>query len=248
MVLDARPLEDAARIGGAVIERSLRAALLGALFLLSIAGVALAEALAVSIAPYLRARDERAVGEVVGQAHGDPRRPTSPPIPYDGVSVLLLPYSAALDSELDAIREHYRDSLRNFMEAAADVTDARTTYEQALLWAGGGELIRGAVSDATGTIRLVEVPAGDWMMLGWRERVEPGRPARPRSEGTAGFRDVPVHAGHSLVRYWRTRLRVSPGEVATMDLNDRNVWMTGVREDVYLTDGPARKSKPRNRR
>ncbi len=48
--------------------------------------------------PYLRARDDRAVGEVAGHAYGDAPRPSAPAVPYEGVSVLLLPYSAGLES------------------------------------------------------------------------------------------------------------------------------------------------------
>ena len=105
--------------------------------------------------------------------------------------MLLLPYSIGFDSELDEIKAHFRDSLRNYMGAAADVVSARTAYESGLLWAGGGELIRGEVSDAQGLVRLTGVPAGEWVLLAWREEALPGKAPKPKRQETKGFRDIP---------------------------------------------------------
>jgi hypothetical protein len=191
------------------------------------------------VAPYLRARDEERVGEVVGKILGDPPRPSAPPVPYEGVSVLLLPRSFAFDSELDEIKAHFRDSLRHYMGAAGDVAAGRTAYERALLWAGGGELIRGEVSDASGLVRLTSVPAGEWSLLAWRQETIPAKGSRPRSRETKGFRDLPMSAGHSVIRYWWTRLEVKPGETTMVELNDRNVWMAAVQEHLVLMEAPA---------
>jgi len=195
------------------------------------------------IAPYLRARDGHAVGEVAGHAYGDAPRPSAPAVPYAEVSVLLLPYSAGLESELDSVKEHLRDSLENYMRAGADVTSARTAHESALLWAGGGELIRGEVSDGQGLVRLGGLPIGEWLLLAWREEAHQGRASRLRPQETRGFREVPMSTGHSVVSYWLMRLQVRAGETTSVNFNDRNVWMTAVREDLHLMQGTSRKRR-----
>ena len=195
------------------------------------------------IAPYLRARDGHAVGEVAGHAYGDAPRPSAPAVPYAEVSVLLLPYSAGLESELDSVKEHLRDSLENYMRAGADVTSARTAHESALLWAGGGELIRGEVSDGQGLVRLGGLPIGEWLLLAWREEAHQGRASRLRPQETKGFREVPMSTGHSVVSYWMMRLQVRASETTAVDFNDRNVWMTAVREDLHLMQGTSRKRR-----
>ena len=81
---------------------------------------------------YLRARDAKSVGEIAGRAIGDGARPTAPPTPYEGVSVLLLPASSELQAELDAIKAHARDSLKQYMDVTADLTEAREMYERTL--------------------------------------------------------------------------------------------------------------------
>jgi hypothetical protein len=201
------------------------------------------------VAPYLRALDDHRVGEVVGRASGDPKRPNEPAIAYEGVSVLLLPYSVAFESDLDGLKDHFRDSLRNYVGAAADVVSARTAYESDLLWAGGGELIRGEVSDTQGFVRLTGVPAGEWLLLAWREEAHPGNAPRQRPKETRGFRDILVNVGHSVVSYWWMRLQVKAGESTSVDLNDRNVWIAAVRENLFLMREPApRSGSPDGRR
>lgn len=200
------------------------------------------------VAPYLRARDAHAAGQVAGHAYGDPPRPSAPAVPYEGVSVLLLPDSEGLESELDGIKEHLRDSLRNYMAAAADVTAARTAYERALLWVGGGELVRGEVSNAAGLVTLAEVPVGEWLLLAWREEAHPAKFPRVRPKDITGFRDMPMRAGYALVSYWRMRFQIRAGETTSVDFNDRNVWITAVREDLYLSQGAPKKAEPRKHR
>jgi hypothetical protein len=195
------------------------------------------------VAPYLQARDGLRLGEVVGRVLGDPPHPNAPAIPYEGVSVLLLPRSVAFESELDGIKEHLRDSLKSYMGAAAQVMSARSAYESDLLWAGGGELIRGEVSDAQGLVRLTGVPAGEWVLLAWREEAHPEKPHMLKAREARGFRDIPVSAGHSVVTYWWMRLQVRAGETTSVDLNDRNVRIDAIKEDLFLMQ-----SFPRGRR
>jgi hypothetical protein len=250
MVLDARPLEDTAALQRDVTRRIMARFLL----LLSVGlGIVLTSRPAVPedandlIAPYLRARDEHAVGVVTVSAYGDPPRPTSPAIPYPGVSALLLPYSAEVEGDLDRIKQHLRDSLKTYMEAATDVASVRAAHERALLWAGGGELIRGEVTDARGLTQFREVPAGAWFLLAWREEAR-SKPSRGSSRDAKGFEGVRGSAGYSVVSYWRLRLDVRAGKASDISLNDRNLWMTVIHEDVYSPRGTPNASRGKKRR
>ena len=207
-----------------------------------------ADELADVVAPSTQARNAGKVGVVAGHALGDPAHPTASPVPYEGVSVLLLPYSVEFDSELDDIKAHFRDSLRNYMAAATDVASARAAYESALVWAGGGQLVRGEVTDARGFYRLTDVPSGEWMLLAWREEVRSVKTPKLRLRETKGFRDIPMSSGHSVVTYWWMRLQVTAGETASVDLTDRNVWIAAVREDFMFMQGvPATKTGPKKK-
>src|SRR5215831_8115934 len=215
-----------------------------ALFAAASAG---ADGMADLVAPYLRARDDRVVGEVVGRAYRDAARPTAPVIPLEGVSVMLLPYSPSVESEIDDIKEHLRDSLKHYMGAAANIDAARDNYESDLVWVGGGELVRGEVSNAQGLVTFAAVPAGEWVLLAWREEVRPGKPPKLRAQETRGFRDIPVSVGHSVVTYWWMRIRVTSGETTTVEFNDRNVWVAAIHEHFQMmhggTNSPARRRR-----
>jgi len=198
---------------------------------------------------YLKALEERAVGEVEGRAHGEPRRPSGPPVPYDGVSVLLLPYAAEIEARLDGVKTHLRDSTTSYVEAYADLTAVRADFERELLFAGGGELIRGTVTDSDGSLRLVGIPAGEWLLLGWREEQHAVKGARAAPGSAAGFPGIPVTTGYAAVSYWRMRVSVRAGEVTSVDLSDRSVWLTAVRQELTHPDGTPRKATtPRTRR
>jgi len=189
------------------------------------------------IAPYLHALGDQAVGVVTGQALGDPVRPTAPPIPYEGISVLLLPYSAGLEGRLDSLKAHFRDSLRTYMGATENIAGARLAYEGDLLWSGGGQLIRGEVTNAQGAVRLDDVPEGEWLLIAWKEEMRAGKAAKLNPSDAKGFRDIPVTMGYRLLHYWIMRIQVRRGETTTVAFNDRNVWLTGIKEDTYLGQG-----------
>ena len=52
-----------------------------------------------------------------------------------------------------------------------------------------------------------------------------------------------MSTGHSVVSYWLMRLQVRAGETTSVNFNDRNVWMTAVREDLHLMQGTSRKRR-----
>lgn len=214
---------------------------------LALAGLAPASAEEVGalIAPYLRARDEGALGELAAEVHGLPRRPVEAPTPLDGVAVLLLPYSAQVDAELETVKAQLRDSLKAYGGSAQKVSAIRVAYERELLSAGAGELIRGEVSDAKGMLRLSGVPAGDWLVLAWREVFHPQRAPRVKRPDASRFTDVPVAIGHDVVSFWRARVSITAGATASIALTDRNVWLTAVREETGVPEpssaGPRRR-------
>ena len=200
------------------------------------------------VAPFLRALEARAGGEIEGRAFGEPKRPNGPPTPYEGVSLIALPYAAEIEAQLDAIRRHQRDTMASYTEAHADVTAVRAAYERELLAAGAGELIRGAVSDAGGVVRLEGVPAGEWLLLGWREENHAVKAARTPSKDAGRFSEVPVTTGYAAVSYWRLRVSVRAGETTTVNLSDRAIWLTAVREELTHPDGGKRPSSSKKRR
>lgn len=206
---------------------------------LGLAAAAGADDLAKRLAPYLRARDGGAVGEVRGQAWDEPARPSGPPVPDASVSVLLLPYSAEFEAQLDAAKTGLRESVKGVSEAVARVEAARAAWESAVLFAGGGELIRGEVSDAQGRVRLAAVPEGDWLLLAWKEHGRSTKKFRMPARDARRYPDVPSSVEYSAVNYWRLRLTVRAGETTEATLTDRSVWMTAIKERVGFPDRSA---------
>jgi hypothetical protein len=183
------------------------------------------------VAPFLKARGEKAVGAVAARAYAEPTRPGASPTPQPSVSVMLLPYSAAFEAALDDVKAGLRDSLQAYTRAVARIEGARVDYENALLAAGGGELVRTEVTDDLGTARLGDLPAGEWLVLAWREAGHVSKHFGQRGLDAKAFPDVPTAVTYSVVSYWRARIAVRPGETAEFTATDRNVWMTAAREE-----------------
>jgi len=200
------------------------------------------------VSPYLRALESRAVGEIDGRAFGLPHRPSAPAPPYEGVSVLAFPFAADVDAQLDQIKRQQRDSMSNYTETHADLAGLREAYERELLAAGGGELIRGAVSDASGRVRLEGVPAGEWLLLGWREESHAVKASKTPSKDAGRFATAPTMTGFATVTYWRMRVSLRAGETAEVSLSDRSVWLTAVREELSYADEGAKKPGSKKRR
>jgi hypothetical protein len=110
-----------------------------------------------------------------------------------------------------------------------------------LLAAGAGELIRGAVSDATGRLRLEGVPAGEWLLLGWREESHAVKAARTPAKDAGHFATAPTMTGYGAVSYWRMRVSLRAGETTEVSLSDRSVWLTAVREELTYPDEGVKK-------
>jgi hypothetical protein len=236
-------LADEAALGDVVTRRKLLA-FASALAALAVAGGAVpgAEDRGAQVSPYLRALEMRATGEIDARASGEPRRASAPATPYEGVSLLAFPYAADVEARLDAIKRQQRGSMANYTEAHAEVTAVREAYERELLAAGAGELIRGAVSDATGRMRLEGVPAGEWLLLGWREESHAVKAARTPNKDSGHFATTPRMTGYGAVSYWRMRVSLRAGETAEVSLTDRSVWLSAVREELTYPDDAVKKS------
>lgn len=226
----------------------IRRATLGAL-LLGIGWVALASGAdpRVPVAPYLAAGDAGEVGEVRGIAHVEGRRPRDAPMPVEGVSIYLMPYSARVAEELDEVKRTRRDGGRAYMESGPHLVEIRERYERALLAAGGGPLIRGETSDATGAFRFTAVPAGRWMLLAWKATIHPVATKKLTALEVRQFRDNVERTGYAAVAYWREQVDVRAGATIELVLRDRNEWMTAIEEEQHVPGGDARRSPKRGR-
>jgi hypothetical protein len=188
------------------------------------------EDLAALVSGYLKAGPDRA-GAVTARAYVEPSRPAGAPTPQPGVSLVLLPYSARLEAELDAAKASFRESVEGITRAVARVESARVDYERALVAAGGGALVRSGLTDGEGRARLGEVPPGDWLLLAWQEGGHFTKRFKLRDQDARRYSQVPTTVTYSTVTYWRSRIVVRPAEVADVSLSDRNVWLTAAREE-----------------
>jgi hypothetical protein len=225
---------------GARIGRSL--ALTGVLLLLAGSGLEADEPVADLVAPYLRARSDRALGTVAAKAYAEPTRPNANPTPQPSVSVTLIPYSAAFEAELDAAKAGLRDSLEAYLQAVARIEDARVDYERGLLGAGAGELVRTQMTDAHGTAELGDLPAGDWLVLAWREGGHLSKRFKLRDTEASRYPNVTTNVTYSVVTYWRARVTVRAGETSEVTMHDRNVWLTAARQEGGTPVTPRRPS------
>lgn len=183
------------------------------------------------VGAYLKTRAEQAPGAVTARAYLEPTRPSAGPAPQPDVSVVLLPYSAMLEAELDAVKAGLRDSVDTYIRAVARIETTRVDYERALLAAGGGALVRSEITDAQGGAWLGDVPAGEWLLLAWREGGHMAKRYKLRDKDAKRYPDVPTNVTHSVVTYWRARVAVRPAETIEITMSDRNAWMTAPRQE-----------------
>lgn len=207
------------------------AAIVAGLLLSAGPGLAVDADLAALVAAYLKTDGEQARGVVAARAYAEPTRPTAAPAPQPDVSVVLLPYSAPLEAELDAVKAGLRDSVDAYARAVGRVESARVDYARALVAAGGGALVRNAVTDAQGGVRLGDVPAGDWLLLAWREGGHTAKRFKLRDEDAKRYPQIPTNVTYSIVTYWRSRITVRPAQTVEVAMTDRNAWMTAARQE-----------------
>jgi hypothetical protein len=187
--------------------------------------------LAALVAAYLKSGSEQAPGVVTARAYVEATRPAAAPAPWPDVSVVLLPYSGQLEAELDAVKAGLRDSVDAYTRAVARVESTRVDYERALVAAGGGALVRNERTDAQGAVRLADVPAGDWLLLAWRESGHTGKRFKLRDQDAKRYPQIPTNVTYSIVTYWRSRIAVRPAQTVEVTMSDRNAWMTAARQE-----------------
>jgi len=240
--VDARPVADPSAGGDLVTRLSRSLVLAGALLLIAGRGPSADESVAELVAPYLKARSERALGTVTATAYAEPARPNADPTPRPSVSVTVVPYSAAFEAELDAAKEGLRDSLDAYMQTVTRIEGARVEYERGLVAAGAGELVRTEMTSAQGTAALGDLPAGDWLVLAWREGGHLSKRFNLRDTEASRFPNVTTSVTYSVVTFWRARVVVRAGETEEVTLHDRNVWLTAARQEGGTPVTPRRPS------
>jgi hypothetical protein len=221
--------------GGGVVVRGragLGALALAGLLLSPDQGPAADGDLAELVRAYLKTGAEQAPGAVAARAYVEPTHRSAAPAPQPDVSVVLLPYSPALEVELDAVKAGLRDSVDAYTRAVGRIETARVDYERALLAAGGGALVRSEITDAQGGARVADVPAGEWLVLAWREAGHTAKRFKLRDQDAKRYPHVPSNVTYSLVTYWRMRVTVKPAETVEIAMSDRNAWMTGPRQEA----------------
>lgn len=181
---------------------------------------------------YLKSGSEQVPGVVAARAYLEPARPNAAEAPQPDVSLVLLPYSAALEAELDAVKAGLRDSTDAYIRAVGRIEAARVDYSRALVAAGGGTLVRTETTDARGAARVGDVPAGEWLVLAWREDGHTSKRFKLRDQDAKRYPHVPSNVTYSLVTYWRMRVAVKPAETVEVVMSDRNSWMTGARHEA----------------
>jgi hypothetical protein len=75
------------------------------------------------------------------------------------------------------------------------------------------------------------VPAGDWLLLAWRESGHTGKRFKLRDQDAKRYPQIPTNVTYSIVTYWRSRIAVRPAQTVEVTMSDRNAWMTAARQE-----------------
>ena len=179
---------------------------------------------------------ERArVGEVSGTAFAPGRSPSSPEVPLTGLTLVLLPRSAPLLDGLERIRRQSRGSLPAHRSAIPEMRRLVEATMTDLRAAGQTAAIRSSTVDAGGRFALTEVPAGDWVLIGYRS-VHVDRASQDTAKESGTFLPQPRLVGYDRVMVWLRALAVEPGRPEVVEFTDRNVWFEGVEEKTAARD------------
>jgi hypothetical protein len=205
--------------------------------------------------PIERYRDAVALqqlGSIRGRAFQERRRPSGADVPMAGTAIVVLPRSEAWLFRLEAIKHGARDSMNAYREAAVLVRQAREAYEQRLLEAGAGDLSHGSTADGDGAFTLEGLPAGPWVLLASRTTYVSKSTERPLPPGVAPpppgrFQAPDKLAGYHVVTYWLREVSIVAGAVETVELTDRNAWLTGVDENLRPSRVPEQVRPPLRR-
>jgi hypothetical protein len=204
---------------------------------LLLTAVSAAGALDVDLKAYNEARRRGEMVSVEGRVYTERRKPTADDEPIAHATVVMLPRSEALLRRLDDLRAHARDSPAAYRDAATKMRRAREMYERELWESGSPDLVVATVVDAGGRFALGDIPAGRWVVWVTHSRFVDSHPPKVAQRDRQRFILPPRLIGYYAERAWLRELEMAPGMVATVDLNDRNVWFAGVVEDRVLDAG-----------
>lgn len=191
-----------------------------------------AEALDVAPPIYQAAAAAGRVGVVSGRAVEETRRRNAPDTPMSGFSVTLVPRSADFLARLHAIANRGRTDPAAFTTTAADIVAARQQYERALAEAGAAELVKYRPVETDGRFEIPGVPEGEWLLVALRPVfvAKPAPPVKHKPTERDKFTPQPRVIGYYAVTVWVRDLSVAAGQETTVDLTDRNMWMTAIEE------------------
>ena len=206
-----------------MISRSLALGLL-------LAGAVAAQALDVPTEPYRAAATAGALGAVTGRAFVERRKPEATDRPVQGVAVTLLPRSGEFLRKLEEIKRTARDTASDYRAAAPAILSLKAGYEKALWEAGAADLVRATAAAADGHFTLEDLPAGDWLLIATHSvsvDKHGAEASKRRNVYTPGTRLI----GFQVVAIWLREISVTKGRSETVELMDRNVWLSGIVED-----------------
>jgi hypothetical protein len=212
------------------------------LALMLAAGPAVA-AIDVDLTRYTAADRAGAAVAVTGRAFAERPKADAPDTPLVGTSVVAVPRSESLLRRLEQLRDGARDSATAYREAAALMQRARETYERQLWEAGAPQLVRNAVVDGSGRFDLGRLPEGRWLILAVWDRAAHSRTVRPERKERRErelYLPAPRLSGYRSRLLWLREIAVSGGEPTALELTDRNVWFSGVVEELTQDAGPRR--------
>jgi hypothetical protein len=186
-------------------------------------------------------------GTVWGRLSVEAESPDGPLVPLAGVEVTLLPFTPALEAELERIRASARDGHRQYATAAGRVLGllrgtppgsasgtprADAPASPASVPAGSGGDGR-RTTDRWGVFLFTEVPAGQWLLAAVRTSALRTRddqasrgPSRPRGDASR-FTGRASTTSARWAEVWITPVRVDAGGDARVFLTDRGRWFAG---------------------
>lgn len=224
MDVDARALAHAAAPGRRRVTRRGALAVIVAALLVPSASTA-GPPLDVDVERY---RADGASASLAVHAYEERRRPQAADLPLTGTTLTLLPRSLALLGRLDGLKVAARESTAGYRDAAPAMRRVTVELEHALRDAGAAALVRTGSVDADGRFVFEAIPAGDWVLIGWRSTA-----VEARGAGRKPDRRGPVPesgGGYRAISVWVRELTVAVGTRDAVDLTDRNVWFSGVEE------------------